>query len=237
MNVLVFDIWGDFAHFKKIYATTSALTYAIPPKTSLYGYFGAILGLEKEKNEYLNYFQNKQCLIGIGIQNTLRFQRLGINLKAELGRKKEGSPPKPTMMEFVHQPRYRIYFSHQNNEIYGKLKFALNEHKAVYNPCLGLAFLTSNFEFIGEFDANKITSNESVLLNSVLRRQNFIDFDRDTFIQNEVQIIEQSMYAIEMDKERNVTERDDILLERNGRPIKVRLNEYYQIDGKNICLF
>lgn len=237
MKVLVFDIWGDYAHFKKIYATTSALTYAIPPKTSLYGYVGAILGLEKEKNEYLDSFKNKACLIGIEIQNTLRFQRLGINLKAELGRKKEGNPPKPTMMEFVHQPRYRIYLSHQNTALYEHLKVSLQNHKSVYSPSLGLAFLTSNFEFIGEFEAQKQTSQDSVLLHTVLRRKHFIDFDRATFIQNEVQIIEQSMYAIEMDRERNVTERDDILLERSGRPIKVKLNEFYQIDEKNICLF
>jgi CRISPR-associated protein Cas5h len=237
MKVLVFDIWGEYAHFKKIYATTSALTYAIPPKTSIYGYVGAILGLEKDNNEYLKYFENKQCLIGIGIQKTLRFQRLGINLKAELGRKKEGSPPKPTMMEFVHQPVYRIYFSHKNQEIYNKLKVAIEKHHSVYTPCLGLAFLTSNFEYFGEFESEKMNSNESLLLDSVLRRKHFIEFDKDGFLQNDVQIIEQSMYAIEMDLERNVTERDDILLERNGKPMKVKLNEYYQIDGKNICLF
>ena len=53
MKILVFDIWGEYAHFKKIYATTSALSYVVPPKTSIYGYIGAILGLEKEDNIYL----------------------------------------------------------------------------------------------------------------------------------------------------------------------------------------
>ena len=53
MKILVFDIWGDYAHFKKIYATTSALTYVIPTKPSIYGYIGSIVGREKFDNDYL----------------------------------------------------------------------------------------------------------------------------------------------------------------------------------------
>ena len=82
MKILVFDIWGEYAHFKKIYATTSALSYVVPPKTSIYGYIGAILGLEKEDNIYLKSFSDKKCLIGISVRSPIVMQRLGINLKS-----------------------------------------------------------------------------------------------------------------------------------------------------------
>ena len=134
MKILVFDICGEYAHFKKIYATTSALSYAIPPKPTVYGILGAILGLEKENNTYLNTFSNKSCLIGIGIKRPLIFQRLGINLKAELGRKKEGAPPKPTMMEFVHRPHYRLYISHNDSSVFEKLTKSVETHSAFYTP-------------------------------------------------------------------------------------------------------
>lgn len=46
-NCLIFDLSGPFAHYKRIFATTTALTYPLPPKASLYGLVAAILGLEK----------------------------------------------------------------------------------------------------------------------------------------------------------------------------------------------
>ncbi len=237
MNILVFDIWGEYAHYKKIYATTSALTYAIPTKTSLYGYIGAILGLEKKGNAYLKTFADKSCLVGISLQKPLVFQRMGINLKAELGRKKEGAPPKPTMMEFVHQPRYRIYVNHQDEKTHQKLGDALRSHSAVYTPTLGLAGLISNFEFVGEYKADATSSPDFVAIDSVIPRREFVGLDNQSLAGGEFYLVEQSLYAIEIDTERNVTERDDIILERKGNSIPARVKNHYVVDGKNICLF
>ena len=238
MKILVFDIWGEYAHFKKIYATTSALTYAIPPKPTVYGILGAILGLEKEDNAYLKTFADKSCRIGIGVQSPLIFQRMGINLKAELGRKKEGAPPKPTMMEFVHRPHYRLYVSHSDAAVFDQLKTALETHTTVYTPSLGLASLVANFAFKGVFDTEGVTSTASISIHSVIPRRAFVSFDDAMFGEDaDFAIVEQSLYAVEMDTERNVTERDDILLERKGKPIFAKVKTYYPINGENICLF
>ena len=51
MKVLVFDISGKYAHYKKIYATTSAISYVIPTKTSLFGYLWAIGATEKNRDK------------------------------------------------------------------------------------------------------------------------------------------------------------------------------------------
>ena len=246
MKILVFDIWGEYAHFKKIYATTSALTYAIPPKPTVYGILSAMIGLEKEGNIYLKTFADKACKIAIryiaerenGEHKPLTFQRMGINLKAELGRKKEGAPPKPTMMEFVHRPHYRLYVSHNDGAIFEKLKNTLVSHTAVYTPSLGLAALVANFSFKGVFDTEGVTSATSVPIHSVIPRRDFISFDDVMFGEDaDFAIVEQSLYAVEMDIERNVTERDDILLERKGKPIFAKVKTYYPINGENICLF
>lgn len=239
MKILVFDIWGEYAHFKKIYATTSALSYVVPPKTSIYGYIGAILGLEKEDNIYLNSFQNKQCLIGISVRSPIVMQRLGINLKAELGRKKEGDPPKPTMMEFVHRPHYRLYVHHSDSTIYDALKLSIMEKRCVFTPTLGLANLVSNFKFVGEYDTEKSISTKTIEIHSVIAKKQFLAFDSSIFEDTEqnFSIVEQSMYALEMDTDRNVTERDDILLERKCNPILAQVKEYYTVNGENIILF
>ena len=239
MKVLAFDIWGEYAHYKKIYATTSAVSYCLPPKTSLYGYVSAILGFEKNNNQYLKYFQNKECLIGIQIASPIVMRRININLRATFGRMKPTDNRKPTMMEFVYQPRYRIYFSHLQTHIQEQLYDKLKAKEAVYTPTMGLASLISNFEFVGEFEASlQKSSDKAVSVQTVIPKKQFEKFDVAALNAKHTEIVEQSMFAIEMDMQRNVTERDDILLERKAKSIDAFLNHYYLLsDGTNIALF
>ena len=69
-KVLVFDIWGEYAHFRKYYTTTSPLSYSIPPRTAVTGFIGAILGLGKEK--YLKHFTKKQAFIAVRLLNPVK---------------------------------------------------------------------------------------------------------------------------------------------------------------------
>ncbi len=110
MKVLVFDISGKYAHYKKIYATTSAISYVIPTKTSLFGYLWAIGATEKnrDKDFYLQYFQNKSCLVGIQILKPIATQRINTNLLSNITRKWEH---KPTMVEYVNNPGFRIFIN------------------------------------------------------------------------------------------------------------------------------
>jgi len=255
MKILVFDIWGDYAHFKKIYATTSALTYLVPTKPTIYGYIGAIIGLEKFENEYLRHFANKACLVGLSLLGSVALQtrfseadedsgpvimrRMGINLRSQLGARKTTDSPKPTLMEFVYRPRYRLYIHLQDPELYSKLKTNISEHRAVYTPTLGLAGLISNFKFLGEFHGISKSEDTPVQIHSVIPKMQFVRFENSMFDESvdEFSIVEQSMFAIEMDHERNVTERDDLLLERKGKPMLAQVTQYYQINGNNIVLF
>ncbi|RMG82383.1 MAG: CRISPR-associated protein Cas5, partial [Bacteroidetes bacterium] len=47
-KLLVFDISGEYGHFRKFNTTTSPLTYSFPPLPALAGLLGAILGIERE---------------------------------------------------------------------------------------------------------------------------------------------------------------------------------------------
>ena len=48
MKVLVFDIYGDLAHFRKFYTTSSPLTFPFPPPSTIKGMLGAIIGVDKK---------------------------------------------------------------------------------------------------------------------------------------------------------------------------------------------
>src|SRR5690554_4536581 len=49
-NILVFDIFGDYAHFRKYFTNMSPTTFLIPPRTVLTGVLGALIGISKEEN-------------------------------------------------------------------------------------------------------------------------------------------------------------------------------------------
>lgn len=242
MNLLVFDIRGSYAHFKKYYATTSALTYGIPPKTSLYGFIGAILGLPKAENAYLRYFSGKSCLIGLQLRRPLKTCRIGVNLRPNTGRHKDN--PKPTLIELVQEPCYRVFFHHRDEALQALLKTALQEHTCAFTPSLGLANLLADFAWVGECPAVHETSEQSVEISSAIPQKQFLKFGDSEKMKN-VDIIEQTMFAIEMDTERNVTERDDILFERGvfdsegkTKSINVVVSHFYKTsDYGNLCLF
>jgi len=240
MKTLVFDIKGDYAHYKKIYATTTAITYPIPTKPSLYGYLWAVGALECNSNKdyYLKYFQEKSCLIAIEVRKPIVMQRINTNLRPHLVALSEKHNRKPTIMEYVYNPVYRIYFQHKNEEFYENVKRNLVSHTPVYTPTLGLANLISNFEFIGEFETSSKTSHEMVVISSVVPKKKFMGFDSQNWLSSENEIIEQSMYPVEIDLERNITERDDVLFDRTAKPFKATVTEYYEIKNlANVVFF
>ena len=77
MKTLVFDICGDYGHFKKFYTTSSPLTFCFPPPPTVRGMLGAIIGVDKI--EYLNIFSHKDCRIAIRILSPVKKTRIGIN--------------------------------------------------------------------------------------------------------------------------------------------------------------
>lgn len=225
-KTLVFDIWGDYAHFKKIYVTTSALTYSLPFKTTIYGLVGAIIGLDNEKNGYLDYFDESNCQLAIQVIKPVKIQRININLSPKPGPIKDNR--KPTTMEYLVKPHFRIFFSHANDEIYNSLKENLEKKRTVYTPVLGLAHCLANFEFLGEYELNQESGNamiDSILLKSLVK-----SLDTSSWNENEIRIQEQTMYPLEMNTTREVTKRDNVLFDLNGNPIQAEVEQYYSLN-------
>lgn len=236
MNLLVFDIWADYAHFKKYYTTTSPLSFAIPPKTTLYGLIGAIIGLDKK--EYLKYFQENKCKIGIQIKESIKKTRINLNLidtkKAKLMSRIDTRTQIKT--EFLKDVKYRIYFSHQDEEIYMKLKKYLIEHKSVYTVSLGLSENLANFRFVGEYEIDKAIDNQDwVELITVLKIDNNVLKKGDVDFKQDREYFSDKV-AIEMKETREVTDYGQVLFERNGKSIKAKPKEYYKLSSGEICM-
>jgi CRISPR-associated protein Cas5h len=85
MEILQFDISGKFAHFRKYYANNTALSYSIPPRTTIMGVLAAILG--KPRDSYYEEFSSKNIRIGISLKVPVKknFHRLNFLSIKSLG--------------------------------------------------------------------------------------------------------------------------------------------------------
>lgn len=238
-KVLVFDVWGDYAHFRRGYTTTSPLTFSIPPRTALCGLIGAILGLEKVGNTYLKDFTLDKAKIGLRLLKPVKKVHIAENLIHT--KKGEGCGgvgmnliKKRTQIrfEFLKDPVYRVYFWHVDNNLYSQLKKSLVEHKSVYTPCFGLSENIANFNFVGEFNTKGKTTDGEVLINSVVPTEKVLDKQGIIFdFQEEYFSLR---LACEMNQERVIKKYSDIIFERNGNPIKVKMKEpYFEIEYNN----
>ena len=76
MEIIQFDISGKFAHFRKYYANNTALTYSLPPRTTVMGILAAILG--RSRDSYYEEFSSDKILIGIAIKTPIKKKIKGI---------------------------------------------------------------------------------------------------------------------------------------------------------------
>ena len=232
-HVLIFDIWGDYAHFRRFYTTTSPLTFPIPPRTALCGLIAAIIGKEKEYNEYLKYFALNEASIGLRLLNPVKKVMIAENLIHTKNAKGPGmnliTERTQINFEFLKDQKYRIYFHHVDEDIYQELKENLISHKSVYTPCLGLSENIANFEFIGEFKVKSETTGGYIQINSVLPTEKIAEKQGINFnLEGEYFSIR---VPIELNLDRVVTKYGDIFFERTGEPVEAKLiSPYWRID-------
>lgn len=234
-NVLIFDVWGDYAHFHKYFTTTSPLSFPFPPRTVLCGLIAAIIGIHRD--EYLSFFKKSAANIALKIINPVKKMIVSKNLINTAGDtfillKKRGHEPRTQIrFELMKDVKYRIYFNHSDVKIQQKCKNFLIAHKSFYTPYLGLSEYLSNFSYVAEKKTESKTAGEFVEITSII----------PTSLIEQVDFEESKEYLTttipaEMDTKRIVTEYEEVLYERNGKEIKAKLNSYWELDdNERIC--
>lgn len=228
-KVIVFDIWGNYAHFRKPYTTTSPLTYSIPSRTALTGIIGAIMGIEKEKNnETLNY---SKCNLSLKILNPIKKVLINqnlINTKTAKMMSRMDSKGGRTQIRFekLKDVKYRVYVEMFDENMYKILLNNLKEHSPVYTPSFGISEDLANFSFVDE--VNYKTNKGDIELDSVLNMENISPQNIKFEIEKEYFA---DTYALEMKEDREVLKYGEILIERQGKKIMVKDLEYISLES------
>lgn len=231
-KVLVFDIWGDYAHFRKIETTTSPLTYSIPTGTVLTGIISGIVGYNRDS--YYDLFSPENLQIAIRVLNPIKKIRININLiKTDecfylWDARKNAESRSPTPFEFVKEPNYRIYIWLKDKDLQKKSKNLILNHQSFYTPYLGISELIANFKFVNEFDVAINYSRNEEDVHTVVRG------DRSKLIVEEGKRYIKERIPIFMDSERVVQEYADVFFEANAKSVRVRDAVFYKVGEDNV---
>ncbi|WP_026995482.1 CRISPR-associated protein Cas5 [Flectobacillus major] len=262
MEIIQLDISGKFAHFRKYYANNTAMTYSLPPRTTIIGILAAILG--KPRDSYYEDFSSDKIRIGIAIKTPIKksFHRLNFLSVKSLGdfRKSFDSDfrgmagnPIQTPFEVVtglnlqeNDVKYRIFISYfdEGNELFQTLKNALISKQLTYNISMGTANFNASLGNVKVFENSQIIENTSssgdlIEVDSAVNSDivDEIIFEKDSELMN---FIEEELLPADFvaNYNRELSKMNRVLYTTAGLPLKIKFSgKYYVLEGKQTIQF
>jgi len=179
MRVISFKIWGDYAHFRRHYTTSSPLTHSIPPPSALRGLVGSIMGLSRD--EYPQILAPDKASFGVRLLRPVKRIRLGMNymdtkdsswtqldlrrFRPIVKKDRHGNPRLHTQIriEFLKDPAFEIFFHHADDKLMDDFAKRLQAHKTVFTPYLGITECIANFAYLWDEDVQPFEGVSNVL--------------------------------------------------------------------------
>lgn len=229
-TVLIFDVWGDYGCFRRFYTTRSPLTYNFPPRPTLAGLAGAILGIGKD--QVAKEFHPGRVEFAIRIMRPVKKVRFGINwveTKGQVLRTGRVTERTQILTEFVKDPCYRIYVR-ADPDLGERLAKHLRYHTSVYTPCLGLSELLADFCWKGEYRVTPLPPGQYEV-SSVLPTDKVCWPDEGEGVTFEAgKLYDAKRMPRIISPQRTVQEWHDVLSETTGKPIKACVKEAWKVN-------
>lgn len=235
-NILICDLEGPFAHFRKYYTNSSSLSYAFPPPTTIAGLIAGILGLERDS--YYDTFSSRNFHSTVEILTPVRKIIQTVNYVFVLSpsdvNKVKGSTQVP--FELVvskysnkykySKIKYRLYLTHKDKRIYNEIKNRLINEAFVYPPYLGVSECLGKLTFAGEVIGDEvkiILPGEKIKVDTVCNIDSIEKGSLGIKLDSGLRYIKEIM-PVEFDKSRYLTSSKSYLYEQEGNGIYAVFN-------------
>lgn len=235
MKLIVFELWGKFAHFRKFYTNSSSLSYSIPPRTTAGGILAAILGLERDS--YYEEFNSENLFIGVRKLTSTRKIMQSLNyIRATTGGELN-YPKSHTQIPFElvmgdNNVGYRFYVTHKDEKIRQDINRRLSNNKPVYPPYFGSATFNCSINYIGQYGWEWTESNQYKDFYTAIDSNRI---DRLDLTSTEGRLIKERMPK-DFGKDRIIKDVTTYIYNEDGKAIRAKfLGEYARLDnGENI---
>ncbi|TZE82823.1 type I-B CRISPR-associated protein Cas5b [Calorimonas adulescens] len=226
-NLLVFDVCGKMAHFRKYYTNSSSLSYMFPPRTVVTGIIAAVLGMERDS--YYEDFSSEICHIAVSARVPLRKIMQTVNylqtkdLNGLNGSRGHTQVPLEIILPEGDMIIYRIYFTHRNMDIVEKLKNYLQSGKTFYPIYMGIS------EFLAVPSYVDCISKDNIIVHSpgmpvqvsTVCNSNIIEDKGLKFSDNTGTVLQyiKEKAPLEFDRDRNIKSTANFICEKNSGKI------------------
>lgn len=225
-------MWGDYAHFRRGYTTTSPLTYPFPSRTTLSGIISAMLGYDRDS--YYDIFTEDNSLFAIQILGPIKKTKINMNLiDTKIGFYLWDCNGQRTQIpyEFIKSPCYRFYIGVEDQKIFDDFLQKILNHSSIYTPYLGISECISDFKGVKDVVypiVKKEINDEAIDIHTVIPKEKV-----------KIKIENNKIYgAVKLpgffDRYRTVTKYLEFYYEENGLPIKILQGTYYNVVGKDV---
>jgi CRISPR-associated protein Cas5h len=235
MELIIFDLIGKYAHFRKFYTNSSSLSYSVPPRTVLSGIIGAVLGLERDS--YYEMFSSEKLNVAVKkMGRTRRIMQTLNYVKAtspgEIMNIKDHTQIPFELIAGYDNVRYRVYACHTDERLMAEFVDRLKNNKPVYPPYLGSATFNCRVHFIGKFEATEEKCSDFVPVSTVIN-QDLLE-EKGIDINGEIELFREKMPR-EFGEGRTIKQVASYIFEESGRELRVKLKgSYFKVNDENI---
>lgn len=235
------------AHFRRFYSNSSALTYTIPPRTTVCGIIAGLMGYERDS--YYEDFSLNNCNMTIALNSPIKKTMQKMNLLMiksinNLNGSKENHSQVPTEFLIPQNIRedeidYKVWVNFNNSEMMERFVELIVEDKKYYKTkaiscALGLAHNIGRFEFERKHLGEIISEECELPITSAVAVDNIIEIDQKM---DQFSLVVEEL-PLEFDKHRTLTEngKKKILFSRTGDPVGLIVKERILLEnGESIC--
>lgn len=243
MKILNFHIRGKMAHFRRYYSNSSALSYSIPPRTTIIGFIAGLLGYERDS--YYDEFAPAQCSVAVGIQspqkkNIQTVSLLMIKSTNDLNGSQPFHSQTPTeIITPVHLRHgfldYEVWFHHQNQRImdnlYAQLRLKYGYLTRGVSAALGTA------QHVGWVEDGKVLEGEeegqaeafihSVIPVSNISKLNLVNHEYKLHLQKEDM-------PIHFHNDRTIASKGNFMINASASPVHATVHRAVRLSDERI---
>jgi len=170
MDIMAFHLRGKMAHFRKYYSNSSALSYWMPPRTTIAGILAGLLGMKR--NTYYKQFSLEECHIAVALCSPLKKTIQKMNLlmiKSPNDLNGSAEYHSQTATEFVipmdlvnGYVDYKIWIHHNNKVIQNDLIRLLSPDNQSYYFSKGISVALGSAQNLGWIETDNIYHGEQI---------------------------------------------------------------------------
>lgn len=248
MKVISFHLKGKMAHFRKFYSNSSALSYFIPPRTTVCGMIAGLMGIERD--EYYEDFSLDKCKIAIASCRPIKKTMQKMNyLKVESPTKDlNGSQEyhSQTPMELVIPQNirnsyvdYKIWIYHTEKNIMDEIEKIFLGKQIDYYTSLGTSIALGSAFNLGWIDGIEILEGKEIneigeeIFSSAIPLEKVQEIKVDKMLEGRYRILKEEI-PLEFNLEREITPNGlkDVLVNINSDSIPAYVNSFVKLENE-----